>query len=190
MSLYDVECCTFQSTLPCGMSRICQSGVGVAGTSTRLADVRTRSFILGLIGSAMVMPSTVKKYRWTVASRGSVVTLQTPLASFVNGTTPPVGEAGVASQSPVSVTVVACGARMRNVTVRSGRTSGETSVSAGACPRPPRPAAAPGVAGAPAGCWAARYPILSAETRHVAMTSRAFTAHLRLGGMTVGRPLV
>ena len=78
------------------------------------------------------MPSTVKEYRWIVASSGSLVMLQIPLASFAIGTVPPVREAGVASQSPVSVTVVACGARIRKVTVRSEWISGETRVS-GAC---------------------------------------------------------
>ena len=175
MSLYDDEWCTFQSTLPWGTSRTCQSGVGVPGTSTRLAEVRTRNLIFGLIGSAIASPSTVKKYRWTVGSSGSLVALQTPLASLVIGMTPPVADAGVASQSPVRVTVVACGARTRKVTVRSACTSGETSVSC--APRPPRPAAG-GCAGGVGGacCVHARCPIPSTETRQVATTIRAFTA--------------
>src|SRR4051812_32473530 len=57
-----------------------------------------------------------------LGSKGPSVTVQTPsspLASF--------GGAVVPSQSPVSVTSDALGARMRNVTFRSGSTSGETT---------------------------------------------------------------
>ena len=69
--------------------------VDVRGTSTRLADVRVRNLIFGLIGSAIVIPSTVNEYRCTVASSGSVVTLQRPPASFVSASPPPVGDANV-----------------------------------------------------------------------------------------------
>src|SRR4030095_11117988 len=64
-----------------------------------------------------------------LGSSGPSVTLQSPVSSLVN--------LGVAapgsSQSPVSVTSDALGARMRKVTLRSGWTSGDTTV-AGRCP--------------------------------------------------------
>ncbi len=57
---------------------------------------------------------------------GPSVTLQTPSASFFIASRPLAG-----IQSPVNVTSLALGARTRNVTRRSGCTSGETSVSGG-----------------------------------------------------------
>src|SRR5262245_59314478 len=113
-------------TLPCGTSRSSQTADGLAGTSTRLAEVRCRSLIRGFTGSAIVTPSTVNEYKWIVASIGPTVVLQTPSPSFVMECFEPTG-----IQSPKSVTSVALGARMRNVTWPSGRTSGETRPSGG-----------------------------------------------------------
>ena len=49
------------SMAPWGTSRASQKSGGSALTSRRLAEVVARSFILGLMGSAMARPSTLKE---------------------------------------------------------------------------------------------------------------------------------
>src|SRR4051812_44860158 len=101
------------------------------------------SLIAGLRGSTVVMPSTLKLYRYA-PGLGDAVPSHTPSAFFVNGICEAPG-----MSPPESLTACAFGARIRKITFLSAVTSGETTT--GPCgPRPPRP----GCAGVGAGACA------------------------------------
>src|SRR5512139_2129795 len=82
-----------------------------------------------LPGSNTLTPSTLNEYHQSCSPSGPTVTDQTPWSSLVIGMFVPM------SQLPFRTAALAIGASNRNVTVLSGRTSGDTM--RGPCwPRP------------------------------------------------------
>src|SRR5262245_33446615 len=104
-------------TAPCATACTSSKRGGLPGTSTVLASSARPFFRLGWPGSRIRTPSTTKLYWYISGVTGPAVAVHTPFASLVIDFDPP----------KERLTVLASGARRRNVMVRSGWTSGETN---------------------------------------------------------------